>query len=103
MPGIEAFISYSHENAEHMQRVLGFCNRLRSDGIDAVIDQYFESPAEGWPRWLERNLREADYVLMICSEHYAERVEQPDDTGLGRGVRWKVASFINSSTYKNQE
>jgi hypothetical protein len=44
------FISYSHDSPEHLDHVLELADRLRTDGIDCHIDQYEESPPEGWPR-----------------------------------------------------
>ena len=44
------FISYSHDSPEHVDRVLAFANQLRRDGIDCTLDQYKESPPEGWPK-----------------------------------------------------
>ena len=43
----------SHDSAEHRKRVLSLSERLRSEGVDAQIDQYIPgTPAEGWPRWM---------------------------------------------------
>ena len=42
------FMSYSHDNPTHCDRVLALADRLRADGIDAVIDQYIPTPPEGW-------------------------------------------------------
>jgi hypothetical protein len=36
----KVFISYSHESAEHEQRVLALAERLRKDGVDVQLDQY---------------------------------------------------------------
>ena len=45
-----AFISYSNDSPEHQNCVLTLSNRLQSDGIDTILDQYLESPpSEGWP------------------------------------------------------
>ena len=52
----EVFISYSWDNEEHIKAVLSLSDRLRSDGIDCVLDQYELSPAEGWPRWMDRKI-----------------------------------------------
>ena len=61
-----AFISYSHDSPEHQNCVLTLSNRLRSDGIDTILDQYLESPpSEGWPRWMDRLVRDADFVLSV--------------------------------------
>ena len=53
------FISYSHDSAEHRDRVLELADRLRADGIDAMIDQYVQFPPEGWPAWCEAEIRKA--------------------------------------------
>ena len=44
----------SHDTIAHQERVLSLADRLRSDGIDAEIDQYNAAPPEGWPLWCER-------------------------------------------------
>jgi hypothetical protein len=75
------FISYSHDSPQHDRQVLGLVDRLRVEGIDCMIDQYEPAPSSGWPRWMERQIREADFVLMVCTETYYRRVvgqEEPD-------------------------
>ncbi len=83
------FISYSWDNEGHVRAVLELSNRLRSEGIDCVIDQYEESPPEGWPRWMDKKIRDSRFVLMVCTETYSKRVmgEEIPDTGMG--VRWE--------------
>lgn len=92
-PGIrmteEVFISYSHDSVEHIGRVLDLSNRLRADGIDCVLDQYEESPAEGWPRWMDRKIRDARFVLMICTPAYYRRIMGEEVPSTGNGVRWE--------------
>lgn len=83
------FISYSHESPEHVKAVLDLSNRLRSDGIDCVLDQYETSPPEGWPRWMDRQINAAQYVLMICTETYFKRVMGQEKPGTGLGVQWE--------------
>lgn len=81
----KVFISYSHDSPDHMDRVLRFSDRLRQEGIDCMIDQYETFPVEGWPRWMENRIREADFVLLICTAAY----------GSGLGVRWEVNLIYN--------
>jgi len=83
------FIIYSHESSEHTARVLALSDRLKGDGVRVVIDQDEASPAEGWPAWMDRQIREADFVLMVCTEVYRRRVEEPDETPDGRGAIWE--------------
>jgi hypothetical protein len=85
----EVFISYSWDGEEHVRTVLDLSNRLRSEGVDCVLDQYEESPSEGWPRWMDRKIRDAKFVLMICTENYYKRVMGDASTGQGLGVRWE--------------
>ncbi len=83
------FISYSHDSAEHRDRVLDLASRLRDDGIDAMIDQYVQFPPEGWPNWCEAQIRRADFVLMVCTEVYLRRVNGEEEPGKGHGIRWE--------------
>lgn len=83
------FISYSHDSTEHSDRVLALSDRLRADGIDATIDQYEESPAEGWPKWMDRQIAKSNFVLVVCTETFLRRVVGNEDPGKGRGVKWE--------------
>lgn len=85
----EVFVSYSWDSEEHVKSVLKLSDRLRSDGIDCVLDQYESSPPEGWPRWMDRKIRDARFVLMICTETYYKRVMGDESPDTGLGVRWE--------------
>jgi TIR domain len=74
----KVLISYSYDSPEHQQRVLELADRLRADGIDCTIDQYVVTPAQGWPRWMDKQIRDSDFVVMVCTETYYQRV-------MGRG------------------
>ncbi len=86
---LRVFLSYSHDSQEHKDRVLALCDRLRSDGINAWIDQYEISPPEGWPRWCAAQIREADFVLVLCTKIYERRFRLAEKEGLGLGVIWE--------------
>ncbi|HET9285633.1 MAG TPA: TIR domain-containing protein [Candidatus Angelobacter sp.] len=85
----KVFISYSHDSEDHKARVLALSNRLRSDGVDATIDQYEVSPPEGWPVWMEQQIRESNFVLVVCTETYLRRAERREESGKGHGVMWE--------------
>ena len=96
------FISYSHESKEHGERVLSLAMRLRQDGIDASMDRLApQNPAGGWPDWMEKQIREADFVLLICTEEYLRRVEQRFEEQRGRGVFWEV-TLVHSYLYESK-
>jgi len=86
----EVFISYSWDCESHVQAVLELSNRLRSEGIDCVLDQYEESPPEGWPLWMDKKIRDSRLVLTVCTETYYKRVMKDEkDPDTGRGVKWE--------------
>jgi len=85
----EVFISYSHDSPEHIRAVLELSNRLREEGVDAVLDQYETSPPEGWPRWMDKKIRESKYVILVCTRPYHKRVMGQEEPGTGLGVRWE--------------
>lgn len=75
------FISYTHDSSEHDNRVLTLADRLRSDGINADLDQYHTAPLEGWRLWRNQQIHEADFVLMVCTEPHYRRImgtEEPE-------------------------
>ncbi|MGD0128556.1 MAG: FxSxx-COOH system tetratricopeptide repeat protein [Terriglobia bacterium] len=97
----KVFISYTHDSVEHMDRVLALSNRLRSEGIDCSIDQYEQSPAEGWPLWCERQVEKSDFVLVACTETYLRRFKREEAPGVGLGATWE-GHFITQELYNAQ-
>lgn len=88
------FISYSHDSDEHRSRVLSLCTRLRKDGISAELDQYVQgTPAAGWPRWMHEQLRDSDFVIVVCTASYLERFW--GDADKGHGVSFEGAIVTN--------
>jgi tetratricopeptide (TPR) repeat protein len=94
---IKVFISYSHDSPQHEARVLALADRLRANGIDAMIDQYQLVPPDGWQLWMEKQIRDAQFVLLVCTETYHRRVMK-EDAGKGLGVMWE-SSIIYSHLY----
>ena len=97
---IRVFISYSHDSPEHCDRVLALAQRLRHDGIDAWVDQFEESPGQGWPLWCVRQILNARYVLLICTELYRKRFLSLEEFGKGRGVKWEAKLIQNILYYE---
>jgi len=83
------FISYSHDSPEHEERVLALSNRLRDDGIDAILDQYQTFPPEGWPQWMQQQVLETQFVLVICTEVYNRRAMGQEAPGTGLGATYE--------------
>lgn len=83
------FISYSHESDDHKARVLELARKLRCDGFDAWIDRFAPPPIKGWPHWMGRQVRDAQWVLLVFTETYRRRFEQCEEPGQGRGATWE--------------
>jgi tetratricopeptide (TPR) repeat protein len=77
------FISYSHDSTEHRDRVRRLADRLILDGMDAVIDLDEPNPPEGWWGWMVRQLADADFVLVVCTEGYFQRATAARQAGHG--------------------
>lgn len=96
----KVFISYSHDSQEHFDRVLLLSDTLREWGVDCHIDQYELAPAD-WLRWMERRIREADFVLIVCTATYCRRFNGEEEPGKGLGVRHE-GGVISVELYNRQ-
>lgn len=70
------FISYSHDSAEHKKWVLDFATTLRNRGVDAVLDQWDLKPGDDLPHFMETQLSETQFVIMVCTEPYVEKANK---------------------------
>ncbi|MCB9285077.1 MAG: toll/interleukin-1 receptor domain-containing protein [Lewinellaceae bacterium] len=94
------FISYSHDSLSHKKWVLEFATRLRNNGIDAIIDQWELKAGDDIPHFMETNLEQADYVLMVCTPNYVQKA----NAGTG-GVGYEkmiITSGLLSSIDQNK-
>jgi SEFIR domain-containing protein len=93
----KVFVSYSHDSDQHSQRVLALSTQLRKQGVDASLDQYETRPPQGWPRWCEEQLRpeNSEFVLVVCTEMYLNRIEGKVPADEGRGVFWEGSVIYN--------
>ena len=96
----KVFISYSHDSEVHKNRVQSFSNRLRESGINVIIDADMApgGPPEGWLNWSQKQVEEADRVLIVCTEGYRRRYESNEDPGKGLGVVFE-ARIIRQALY----
>ncbi|WP_236238397.1 toll/interleukin-1 receptor domain-containing protein [Pseudomonas faucium] len=69
----KVFVSYSWDSPEHRQWVAQLAGILRANGIDAILDQWHVRGGEDLAVFMERSIREADRVLVICTEGYFDR------------------------------
>jgi hypothetical protein len=96
------FISYSHDSDDHREKVLALSERLRTDGVETLLDQDVNgSPRRGWPRWMLDQLDAADFVLLVCTPTYYRRYRGHEQPGKGKGADWERA-LITQEIYDSR-
>ena len=68
-----AFISYSWDSDEHREWVRDLSAQLRTDGVNVILDRWHAVPGDQLPEFMERSIRENDYVLIVCTPKYKEK------------------------------
>jgi hypothetical protein len=69
------FISYAWENDDLKKWVKNLATQLRDNGIDAKLDQWEVIPGDQMPHFMEKSVRENDFVLIICTPKYKTKSE----------------------------
>ena len=99
--GAYAFYQLQHDSPEHKDRILALADRLRQEGVDCRIDQYEQSPEEGWPLWCERQIERSTFVLIVCTETYYRRFRGEELPNKGLGGTWE-GHIITQELYNAQ-
>ncbi|MDQ1739099.1 MAG: hypothetical protein QOE53_751, partial [Pseudonocardiales bacterium] len=100
IPG-RVFISYAHDSDEHEERVRAFWLFLRGLGIDAKLDRPAAARRQDWPLWMTRQVREAEFILVIASPAYRRRAEGDAAFDEGRGVQYEAA-LLRELVYRDR-
>ncbi|MBI5593248.1 MAG: toll/interleukin-1 receptor domain-containing protein [Deltaproteobacteria bacterium] len=91
------FVSYSWDSNEHKQWVKRLSTKLRSDGVDVTLDQWHTAPGDQLAEFMERSIRENDFVIIICTPKYKDKSDKR--TG-GVGYEGDIMT-AEVKTYKN--
>ena len=68
-----AFMSYSWDSDEHRAWVRALAERFRSDGVDVTLDQWEMAAGDQLTEFMERGIRDHDFVVIICTPKYRHR------------------------------
>ncbi|MDP8255269.1 MAG: SUMF1/EgtB/PvdO family nonheme iron enzyme [Candidatus Alcyoniella australis] len=102
---IRTFISYAYEkDKEYLIWVRQLAARLRQDGIDARIDAW-NLQGSTITEFMQREVRNADKVLVLCSPAYRKKVHDMEDGERVTGVGWEsmlISSEIFSTNCRNK-
>ena len=66
-------MSYSWDSDEHRAWVRALAERLRNDGVDVKLDQWELAPGDQLTEFMERGIRDHDFVVIICTPKYRTR------------------------------
>lgn len=94
---------YSHDSQGHQEDVVRFAQRLRQEGVDARMDCFFKTPTDGWTTWTERQAKQADHILLICTSRGPLLAEDGSDAGAT--ATWEenlIRSVLHSEAHKKR-
>lgn len=91
----KVFISYSWDDKNHKEWVKELATRLRNNGVDAFIDQWLR-PGDPLPEFMERSVRENDFILIICTPDY--KIKSDKRTG---GVGYE-GGIMTAEVFQNE-
>jgi hypothetical protein len=74
-PAPKAFISYSWDDDDHKKWVKQLATRLRKQGVDLTFDHWHSAPGDQIPAFMERAVRENDFVVAICTPHFKQKFD----------------------------
>jgi hypothetical protein len=80
----KAFVSYSWDDPAHKEWVRQLATQLRADGVDVTLDHWHSAPGDQIPAFMERAVRENDFVIAVCTPRFKERSD-----GRGGGVGYE--------------
>ena len=65
-------------------------DQLRRDGVECELDQYYDSPAAGWPGWMSGQIFDSDrFILTVASPDYLRRWCLAERSGVGLGAKYE--------------
>jgi tetratricopeptide (TPR) repeat protein len=89
------FVSFAHESDEHDRKIMALVDALRGHGIDAICYLQKDWYDEGFILWMEKEIKTATWILMVCTELYRRRSEGEESKGKGLGVVWESRIIRN--------
>jgi hypothetical protein len=89
------FISYSWDDENHKEWVLNLANKLRTNGIDVILDRYYLTPGKNLPVFVEESLRKSNRIITVLTPNYKTKAEKRIG-GVGQEF-----SIINNDLVRN--
>ncbi len=85
---IKVFISYSHDNDVHQQRVYALADKLKNDGVEIILDRDCGpgGPDVGWDKWSGFQAEKSDIVLPVFTPEYLKCWNDEQVPGMRQGA-----------------
>jgi len=95
------FISYSWDDDEvHKEWVLNLANRLRTDGVDVILDRYHLQPGANVSVFVEESIRKSNRIIIVLTPNYKQKAEKRIG-GVGREYAL-INSHLAGNISKNE-
>lgn len=91
----QVFISYSHDDDAHKNWVLQLATRLRSNGVDVILDRWNLTLGKDVASFMENGLSISKRVLCVCSEIYVDKANNKS-SGVGYEKQIMTAELMDN-------
>ncbi len=61
------FVSYAHDDDQHVESVRAFAEFLAQRGFDVHLDRWDTDRRRDWYQWATEQVRQADFVIVVAS------------------------------------
>lgn len=95
----KSFVSYSWDSESHKKWVANLATQLRADGVDTHLDQWHAVPGDQLPHFMEREIRENDFVIVVCTPKYKTKSDNRSG-GVGYEGDIMTAEVMNTGNHR---
>ena len=108
----QVFISYSHDSDEHKNWIIQLATRLRSNGVDIILDAWNTKLGSDLASFMERGLSKSQRVICVCSDNYLVKANEgkggagyekqimTSELVVDQNTSWVIPLIVNNSSTK---
>lgn len=108
----QVFISYSHDSDEHKNWIIQLSTRLRSNGVDVILDAWNTKLGSDLASFMEHGLSKSQRVICVCSDNYLNKANvgkggagyekqiMTSELIIDQNTNWIIPLIINNSSDK---
>lgn len=108
----QVFISYSHDSEEHKNWIIQLATRLRSNGVDVILDAWNTKLGSDLASFMEQGLSKSQRVICVCSDNYLNKANggkggagyekqiMTSELIVDQNTSWIIPLIVNNSSNK---